>query len=160
MLQCPHSPTPCLVEEQIQEQFERRTQEVAERRGPADVFYPFGQGQPLRDDSGKLVRRKATLRKDMASDIVADGVEQSGLAFQLGCHGGGGGAPHRDKHGKVVAVRRCPQQQQDPSPSEGEGYNPWGRPGCGAPKRSKYGQIEAARTAALSREVNQRMYYK
>ena len=142
----------------MQEQFERKTREAAERRrGPADVFNPFGHGQPLRDDSGNLVRRKATLGKGMASDIVAEGAEQDGLAFQLGCHGGGGGAPHRDRHGNILGVRQH-QQQQAPSQLEGEGYNPWGKPGCGAPKRNKNGQIEAARSGALSREVNQLRY--
>ena len=139
----------------MQEQLERKTQERTERRtGPVSDFNPFGRDQPLRDGSGNVVRRKTTLWKEMASDIVAKGAERDGLAFQLGCHGGGGGAPHRDKHGNVVGIR--PRQILPvPSRSEGEGYDPWGKPGCGAPKRSKNGQITAARLEALSREVNQ-----
>ena len=145
----------------MQEQLERKAQEAAERkRGPADVFNPFGQGQPLRDDSGKLIRRKATLGKGMTSGILTDGIERSGLAFQLGCHGGGGGAPHRDRQGNILGVRRLPQQERPPSGTESEGYNPWGKPGCGAPRRSKHGQIEAARTGALEREVNRLRYFK
>lgn len=145
------------AEEQMQEQLERKTQERTERRkGPTSVFNPFGQDQPLRDGSGNLVTRKTTLWKTMASDIVTKGAERDGLAFQLGCHGGGGGAPHRDMHGNVLGVR--PRQVQPaPSRSEGEGYDPWGKPGCGAPKRSNDGQIATARLETLSREVNQSM---